>query len=430
MAEQGYEKKPETFYLCKYGFHSFVMMKDDEKIEIDPSNILNFRWINDYDNRARSLIMVSLRVDVRKKLWIIRNRKDITCKIEMAMAPFNNDVDDTPLGNTITIFNEDFALYFADEEETIDTDLLEDRLSEMNEDINDIENENLQESQDTIDIGLFQKSLLKASMEMYNEVMVENTVQQMIGHLLTKTGHSPVLMSKCENDEVYKELIVPPLRAYKALEYIDGYYGLYEKGSIIFYDVDTLYILNANGKCTAKREEEWYQTTIMVGNMGSALPGNGMVIRGDDEIFYVICPIANVSIQKSSPINNVKVASSMEEVIIDDTDISNEDSNSEYIFDRGTVVLPRLKDAHKYMTPMFRARMEENEVTLFFEGENYDMRAFGLNHEFCVVFQDQNKQTKYGMFLYRISLVEMTLKPASTQYMDASFRFMFRKAPQ
>lgn len=424
------EKKNELFYLCKYGFHSFVMMKDDEKIEIDPSNILNFRWINDYDNRSRSFILVSLRLDVRKKLWVIRNRRDIVCHVELALAPFNNSMDDNPIGGTSTIFNEDFSLYFADEEETIDTDLLEERLNDSGESVHDIKMENLQESQDVLEIGLFQRSLLKASMQMYNEVMVENTVQQYIGHMMTKTGHSPVLMSKCENDEVYKELIIPPLQTYKALEYLDGYYGLYEKGSIIFYDVDTLYILNCNGKCTAKREKEWYQTTVMVGNMESGFPGNGMVIREDEEIYYVICPIDNVSIQRSSPINNVNIASNMEEVIIDDTSTENENSDTEFIYDRGTIILPRLKNAHKYISSIFRARMEEQEVTLYMAGENYDMRAFRPNHEFAVVFQDQLKQSKYGTFKYRISTVEMTIKPASTQYMDAAFRFVFRKSPE
>ena len=241
-------------------------MKGDERIEMDHSNILSIEYMNDYEFNIMALLKVSLRVDVRRKLWMLKNKKDILIKFEL--NKIGRDIEGEKYNTAPEkVWNLEFSVFFNDEDESADISAMESRIN-LNEGgefkSGDTQGENYFESQNTLDVYLVLPELLKASRYSFNKVYTKTTLQNMVGHMLTESGHKHVLMSKFENNEVYKELLLPVNPLYKNLIYLDQYYGMYKKGALIYYDVDVLYILNANGKLTAKRPDEWTETTFLV----------------------------------------------------------------------------------------------------------------------------------------------------------------------
>ena len=106
-------------YLCKYQVKHLVIMNGADKIEMDHSNILSIEYMNDYDFNIMALLKVTLRIDIRKKMWILKNKKDILVKFEL--DKIGMDVD-TEKYNTASgkVWNLEFSVYFNDEDEAID----------------------------------------------------------------------------------------------------------------------------------------------------------------------------------------------------------------------------------------------------------------------------------------------------------------------
>jgi len=417
-------------YLCKYKLPTMVLMMKDEKIELDATNILSVEYLCDYEFNIRAILKVVLRLDIRKRLWILKNKRDIVCKFEL--NKIGMDVD-TEMFNTSPelVWNCEFSIYLNDDDESVDVQAMEARLEQnQSEDfqLNDLESENYYESQNIVPLYLFNRELLDASNKVYNEVYTENTIQQFIGRLLTATKHKKVLMSKAENDEVYKELIMPAHPAYKALIYMDQYYGIYKKGATIFYDIDTLYILNSAGdKVTAKREGEWVETTFVVTSIENTVPGNGMIRKEGEKVNYVALSDADISTQKFTETNNEHIGSEAKVVITDDTAINIEDADQSYINQRNETIVYNTKSDNKYNADIMKARMEENEVIFYINGENWDISAFSPNKIFQLVFDETLKQEKYGKFKYRIAYAYHFFLIESEGYMSPSSRIALKK---
>lgn len=424
------EDSNSILFLCKYIVNSLVFMLDDVKLEMDPSNILSIELLNDFDQNLRSILKLNLRMDIRKKLWILKNKRDIVCKFELCKIAMNIEAEEF-IGTPVTVWNEEFGIYFNDEEESTDTSVLVERL-DLNDlgadaDINNIDTENYFESQNMLEVYLFNQKLLDASTKTFNEVMTEDILQEYVARILSKTKHNKVLISKFENNEVYKELLIPALPAYKAIAYLDQYYGFYKKGSIIFYDVDKLYILNANGKCTAKEDKEWPKTTILVTHIEGSTPGNGMVIKEEEEIYYCSYPDENISFRKYSTNTNVTLGSETKLVLTDGTEIESVLADQSYINQQNSTYIMQHKDDNKYAADMMKARMEEGDIMLYLVGDNYDITAFKPNKEFNIIFDEQTKQDKYGIYGYRLSYVYHVIRLESVGYMSASTQIILKR---
>lgn len=420
-------------FLCKYRIPTLVFMMQGEYIKMDASNVLSIEKLDDYEFNIRSILKLTLRLDIRKKLWLMKNKRNIICKFELDRIGMDNTNEEYVTGSE-NIWNQEFGIYFNDEEEAADLSVMEKRI-EINEGAelakDDLDNESYFESQNILDVYLFNQELLNASKNIFNDIMSTGTLQQYVGKLLTSTKHpKKVLMSKFENNEVYKELICPSLPAYKALIYLDQYYGFYKKGAIIYYDVDCLYIINANGKLTAKREKEWPEVTIMSTKIDNSTPGNGMFRKEGEKVFYISLPEDNINPQNFSNQGNANIGSEARVVITDDITIDLSEADQSYIQQRNEQIVYKTKTDNKYIAEMFKARMEEHECVLYITGNNLDIDAFKPNKLFKVVFEDTTKQKKYGKYKFRLAYAYTILRLESEHYMSSAHRIVLKRAAE
>ena len=415
--------------MCKYVPYSLVFAKDKESMQMDPSNILSIEKLDDYEFNLRSILKISLRVDVRKKLWLLKNKRDIVCKFELDMLGQDSDAENYITGNE-SVINGEFSIYFNDQDEAIDTSTLEQSLAKNEGNDYAASNTNTEsyfESQNTLDVYLMNKRLLNASTKTCNRIYSNGTMQQFVGDILTSSKHKNVLMSPFENSKQYSELLLPALPAFKSLIYLDEYYGFYKTGPLIYYDVDKLYILNTNGKLTAKCKNEYPETTFLIRETSQATPGNGMIRKQNESVYYINIPETNVSPQQTSVAKNAELGSEAKIVVSDDVTINIEDADQSYMDQRNEYIKYIKKDDNQYAANIIKARMEENDCIMYITGNNFDIRAFTPNKVFQLVFDEASKQKKYGKKKYRLVYAYHYLNLESMEYMSATHRIILKQ---
>ena len=413
-----------TVYLSRYQVPTFVLSTETEYLTLDPSNLLLIEKVDDYEFNIRSILKVCIRVDTQRKLWILQHKREISCKFELDHIGMNVDLEQYVTGPDI-VWNAEFSIFLSDDDEAIDISLFEERALSNSDGVG----EDYFESQNQLTLYLFQRDLLNASNENVNEVFTKDIIQNMVARLLTQTKHKHVLMSPMENSTLYQELLVPALPAYKALMYLDQYYGFYKTGAILYYDVNGLYIINSNGKVKCKRENEYPETMFLITQLDRSIPGNGMIKRPGEKVYYCTVPDGNLNIQKYSILNNVKYGSSVKVIFTDGTTIEHSDADQSYVDQRNTTYSYITTGDNGFTASIMKARMEENETVIYIRGENFDLRAFTPHKLVSVVFDETTKQEKYGKQQYRISYAQHIIRVESDLQMKAYHRIALKRLP-
>jgi len=365
-------------YLCRYKVPMMIFMLKNIKIEMDPSNIISIEKIDDYEQNIRSIIKVRLRIDMNKKIWLLKNKRDVRCKFELDKFGMDTEVEKNILGDEI-IWNNEFAIYFSDEDEAIDIKSLESRekvnLDKTNEKLS---TEDYFESENMLDIYLFEPSLLEASNKIFNEIFSNTILQNAIARMLTATKHKKVLMSKIENDTQYNELLIPANPLYKCLIYLDQYYGFYRKGAI-------------------KKK------------------------------YYVNLSELDIIPKKFSELKNETQGSKVKVVLIDDIKIKEKEAKQSRSTQSNEMIKYLSSTNSKYTDTIITARMEENECIMYISADNLDLSIFTPNKEFKLIFTETLKQQKYGKDRYRLAYAYHFIQKESTNYMISSHRIVLKK---
>ena len=415
-------------YQCKYQVPGLMFATEDEKLVFDSSNIVRVEKHDDYDFNIRTILKVSLRIDMRKKLWIIKNKRDIVCTFEFDKIAMNTETEEF-LSTPQKIWYDEFSIFLTDDDESIDITAMEQSLQLNGDQELPIEagDEDYLESENILNVFLFQKSLMNASNKTVNAVFTHDNIQNMVAQLLTETGHKRVLISPMENTKIYEELLVPAFPCYKALMFLDQYFGFYKTGGMIYYDVDTLYILNTNGKCRAKQQDEWPETMFIVTESPRSLPGNAMVIRPNEKVFYCNIAEASMNVQNYANTMNEKYGSTAKIVVTDDTAINTAEAEQDYIDQRNTTYAYITKEDNQFTADIMKARMEENQANVMINANNLDIQAFTPNKTFKLTFDDTTKQEKYGKYVYRLSYAYHIMVMESGYFYSSKHRIVLKR---
>lgn len=417
------DRTSDTMYVCMYRVATLVFSVADKKISLNQSNVLSVEKIDYFDYKLRSILKVRLAIDIRQKLWILANKSDVICKFELNKFGMDTDIEAEIVGDQ-NVWNQEFAVYLNDDDAAIDIEGLEDELklnSGQDFTISDTDDRDYFNGQEILDVYLYNASLLKPSTFRLDGIYKSDILSNIMGNIITKSKHKHVLMSPIENNTVYKELELPSYKAYEAFVYLDQYYGLYKAGASIFYDVDRLYIINANGKSTAVADKEWPETNFLVSQKSNSNPGNGMVYRQKEKTYYINIPEDNIQPNKPSDSTKITYGDSVQIITTDDIKIDTigNSSNSQIAYMRST--------DNQFAAEVIEARMRENDCIMYINGDGFDINAFTLNKTFKITYEDPGKQKKYGKHRYRIAFAQHALQIQTNSYMKSSHMIILKK---
>lgn len=232
---------------------------------------------------------------------------------------------------------------------------------------------------------LFRKSDLIASKFIYNAILSKVSMQQAITTLLSQSGISKVLMSNLDFTETIDELLLLPVGLITQLKYLKNYYGWHEEDTIIFMDIDCMYLIRMSGKCTAWRKGESKTITFYINTMDSTDNFNGgMSVSGNN--LYVNASADNYVYQDRTGID--------EQLIGTNTMLFNEDTASvstiqgtttNTISSTGTTNVKTSSGHNKYLENWIKCRDFEQSGVVAITCNNIDFSQLTPNKEYRLV---------------------------------------------
>jgi len=130
-----------------------------------------------------------------------------------------------------------------------------------------------------------------------NTVLTSATLVDALAYVINKAGYKKVLLSPPDNYKTYSEFILTPIPYVQQLERICNEYGMHKTGTLIFFDLKCLYIIDKSKKCTAYQNNE-YKVTYLVSTpskVESMIKSPGCYRNNEDK--YNLINIDGTSIQ-------------------------------------------------------------------------------------------------------------------------------------
>ena len=221
--------------VLRYSVKKLSFLLDEDEVELGFSNIMGIEYLNYYDENLMSVLKLILKMDIRRKLWLLKNRDDITVKLELVGVKFSPDLEQDDEVE-VPFIDDEFVPFFNENDTLPDSESIINSFSEdPDPNLDIIDHDSYMNSEETIEIYLFKEDIIYSSRYVYNKIFKKETIQNMIGQMLTESEHEKVLMNKIQNEEEYTEFLVPCNPVFKCLTYIDNYFGFYESGALIFY---------------------------------------------------------------------------------------------------------------------------------------------------------------------------------------------------
>jgi hypothetical protein len=205
------------------------------------------------------------------------------------------------------------------------------------------------------------------------------------------------------NRKIYKELVIPPLKAKQAIKFLDTYYGLYKTGMMFYCDMvdDITYLLDYSSKCTAYQNKELKETNILIPKKSNKYSSDlcSLYRRDNKETYFIIGDNTNISIKNESVSYNAYASTDAK--IVDTYDGSVTTSNSTSIVkDNKSVKIIENNTENQWFSDIYNSLINGKNVVIEVPLADYDIGAITPNKAFKLVFEDSSLSLKYrGNFI-------------------------------
>ena len=114
-----------------------------------------------------------------------------------------------------------------------------------------------------VEIMLVKKQHLQIVNTKPNMVIYKSNLMDILTYLLQSVGMNRVLCSPPNNNKIYDQFLINPIRLNEQIYRLCNDYAFHDDGTLFFMDFDTNYILSKNEKCTAWKPNEYKYTKIL-----------------------------------------------------------------------------------------------------------------------------------------------------------------------
>lgn len=241
--------------LTKYQVKSFQFIIGKEKIEVLPSEIVSFTITEDYDNFYFPYFEMVLSISNSRYRKLVKNSTKIKANISIYKGKFKGVINniDTEAVSFKKAINGKFKVFLDNETPNL-SDEEEKQIDKNGDQYGQLT---------TFKIALYPDDYYKKYDLVVNGNFLNVTLADMVGYILTKTKIKNVLMSPPSNYKKYKQFILTPISTCEQLDRICNTYAIHSKGSIVFFGLDRLYIIDKAPKCTTYAKNEYKITYVI-----------------------------------------------------------------------------------------------------------------------------------------------------------------------
>jgi hypothetical protein len=397
-----FDKKDE-FQKWKYKIAQFILLyPDGSKFELPPERIQSISITHSYETAWYPVFRTEVILEPSVYYSIIKYKDDIQIKLrilkyytKIGSGPEVTTFIDTSSNTSLTrnYIDGKFDLILDDQNFDVDEYIKVDEKRFDFEHVTKDDKNDLFKTDNKIELFLFKSSLIDKGNQIVNAVLHNASVTDAVAYILYTAKYKNVLLSPIQNKDIYSELIIPPLKAKEALQYIGTYYGYYKNGYIIYVDFTTgkTYILNRSGKCTAWEANEYTETDIVIPNdKESCTLGR----KKSKNINYIIGHPSTMAIRNES--TSLNAYSSLDSLSIDTYtgDVISSKSNAS---SKGTTSVKVLSDTteNKWFKTLHSSLNDSKNTVMQITASDYDVGAIAPNKRYKVLFENSKLAEKY-----------------------------------
>lgn len=372
--------------IFKYCLSNFDILYPDGTHVSVPSSFVNFFYINkQFDYNFYPIFNVNFNVRTIDYYKILRNKDKVKFRIRLQKYISTTDgippVKEDVFNGTFCTFIEDSSPFF--DEESYKKDKEARGIPE-----NDISPE---EVSNRMELYLFKEEDLNAGRKIINSCYGGLTVTDALMLILSNAGYkNKLLMSPCDNNSSYSEMLIPPLPTIGAIKYVEEVFDqFYNEGSILFFDLNRGYFLRKKATCTAFAPQEYTQTVISVREVMDSKSNQISCVKDyKEKKFYINANADLVSISSLS-ITDDQIDGS--NIMVVDPESGSVISSSTDTVKRGsgnTKVLFQ-KQVNSRSHSAVQASIKENSRVINIKISDIDIEAFTPNKNFTIKFMDK-----------------------------------------
>lgn len=246
------------FKYCRYQFDNMqLMIGNNEPFPIDNSMIASFYVEKDFDNACFPYIELMILVPFWVYNKAANDQLNVYVSFSLKYGLFEYELDPhTPMQSEMS------GKYYAVLSEASPS--ADERFQTLYEqDAGTVNEKYAYNDAVPLQMLLYNTEYYhKASVEV-NAVLSSATPIDAATFVLNQVGISNVLVSPPDNRKFYREFKVTPIQASHQLYRICNKYAMHREGTVIFFDLDTCYMIAKRPVSGAYRSGEWINTYLM-----------------------------------------------------------------------------------------------------------------------------------------------------------------------
>jgi hypothetical protein len=215
----------------------------------------------------------------------------------------------------------------------------------------------------------------------YNDILLSDVISYLFGlnHI------NDVYIDPIQNNTKFGTVLLPNLELNQSLAFLDQFYGLYEKGGMLFCDIDKTYLVNSDVNSGVQHVVPLYVHSINKADDGTS----GMIKIGDH--FHLMTPSLQVSMTSETSLQKTIQSSNMRFVHSNDlNEFIEEDLNKEFGYKPGDYITKVVvhDTENKFLASNNKARIDERSNVVSVSGTGFDINKFKIISRFNLVMDD------------------------------------------
>lgn len=399
----------------KYKVENLDILFSDGSVENIESGMVSHLYIEkDFDSLYFPIINIS--VVMKDQLYDKINKENEQIKFRLKINKYVYDSSDNFIN--YKSFCNDVFICFSDKKIVInDEDSVK---TKENVESNDIPSNRANNR----NFYLFKEDVIKCK-ETMNLSVTSATLSDLVIYMFNQCGIDKLLMSRLDNDSEVKNMLIPTGNLIECFNYLNEMKGFYNKGLLLYFDLDNAYFIDNSSKCTAWRRNEVRMTHMHISNQKNASSQlTGMYTNKDRKSYHIFANTDRIEITNQNILNdqirgnNITIinnkSNNVNDIKTDTTQIGKANKN---------VVV--IKENNKYMVNEIKERLKENECVLSIAFLGIDLDCLTPNKEFLLTYEDSKLNKKYGGG-YRISKYTAAFKKDGDELVG-SVECLFKK---
>lgn len=389
-------KAPILHDYIRFTVETFrLMFSDGKTFDIVPKTISRIQVEKPFIDSFFPIIRVDFSTDINTYFRIVKDKEKVSVQVRMDYYPFTADQERDK--NIRTWFNKKFAIFLEDDLPKLQaaSHALHEEITESTE-AKDKDKDSYGSKNISMTVYLFLEDHLKWAYGSYSTVISSSNMTDAVGKLL-EGAPCPILMTPLDNNASYKEIMLPPITRVAAIKYLESVYGLYNHGSLMFFDINDFYLLSKKTACTAWKEGEYKRIifNIRESDDGDRFTDGSKLVPKESTVYINVNP-SKISAESPSIFNNYILGN-----IVKSLDTTSTSPFSDFKGDtkqRGEALPKPLhnKFSNKFAAQERAYELEKQSRIMTFYLSMANHHWFHPNKEFILNFEDKNIQKEYG----------------------------------